>query len=293
VKHTFQDFGHAIDYLCGKSHDGTKPRCCPVFRGWRLGSTTQSCSPWRRYCQAVAIFAMPALSYGCAPPPCTCIVKLPPMPAACSGTDQSTSGDLREASQSKTANSEAQLHNDSSKRTVIWDGDGEGKGAKGWADCEKKPNCKSTLQPQEGAGLLKSVGLKLRSEGDGWMGGGWNFFGWWPANAGLDISGFHALRFAIRVESKDNSLAPDPATFTLYLKCSSKKEGCQSQTLNIAKYVDGNLFDGAWHLGTFPVADLTKEGFDIKSVSELDLSTWSKNRKEFSIDVDDIAFLSK
>ena len=176
---------------------------------------------------------------------------------------------------------------------VVWDGDAEvGKG-KGWADCDRKPQCKSNLAPQAGAGVKASVGLRLRGEGVGWIGGGWNFFGWWPADAGIDISAHKSFKFAIRIDSKDGSSAPDPRALTVRLKCSSKKEGCESESMNVAKQIKGNLYDGAWHVAIFPLADtIKKTGFDSKKVWELDLDTWSKTNKDFSVYIDDIAFSS-
>lgn len=223
---------------------------------------------------------------GCAPAPCTCIVKFPDPPPKGPCNAQAAQNDNASAS----ADSVQVVHR-SANAKLVWDGDTVGQSAKGWADCEKKPQCKASLLPEAGGGLNHSVGLKLRGDGAGWMGGGWNFFGWWPADAEVDTKSYKTLKFAIRIESKAAASAPDPKAFEIVLKCANAKSKCASKPANIAKYAEGNLFDGAWHSVKIPLAATVEAGvFDAKGISEIDFNTFSDTVKTFSIYVDDIAF---
>ena len=62
-------------------------------------------------------------------------------------------------------------------KAIIWDGDENGLTAKGWQDCDKKPDCKATQMPTPAVGFNNSVGLKLHGEDPGWIGFGWNLYG--------------------------------------------------------------------------------------------------------------------
>jgi len=69
-------------------------------------------------------------------------------------------------------------------RLVIWNGDDTGGGAQGWASCDKTAECKTKLGPDSGSGVNGSTALKFHGEGPGWLGMGWNLFGWYPETAG-------------------------------------------------------------------------------------------------------------
>ena len=258
--------------------------------GSRLLNDDTGSASRRRSRKMCGLTSLVLLLLDCTPAPCTCIIKFPPLPTAqpCTAT---TSDAVRDRVGSSGL---GQTANIGSASKMIWDGDAAGLTAKGWADCEKKPQCKSSLAPQAGVGLKASVGLKFRAEGEGWIGGGWNLFGWWPTDAGIDTSEFKSLRLAIRIESKDKTLAPDLGALIVNLKCSNKKDGCQSQNMKVADYVEGNLLDGNWHVVKLPLAELNKkEGFDPRKVWEIDLNTWSRMTKDFSVYIDDIAFESE
>jgi hypothetical protein len=175
-------------------------------------------------------------------------------------------------------------------KAIIWDGDENGLGAKGWQDCDKKPDCKVTLLPTPGTGFNNSVGLKAHGEGPGWIGFGWNWFGWYPENGGTDVSGYKFLKLRIRVEAKNADEAPDPASIGVSIKCSSNKEKGQSKDAPLVKHTKENLIDGQWHEVTIPTAVMAKAEYDPKTAWEFVLSTWSSTPRNFNLYLDDIRF---
>lgn len=175
-------------------------------------------------------------------------------------------------------------------KAIIWDGDDNGLSAKGWQDCDKKPDCKATLAPTPAVGFNNSVGLKAHGEGPGWIGFGWNWFGWYPENGGTDVSGYKYLKLRIRVEAKSPEEAPDPSSMSVSLKCSSNKEKGQSKDVALAKHSKENLIDGQWHEVSLPLADMKKDEFDPKTAWEFVFSTWSPVPRNFNIYLDDIRF---
>ena len=175
-------------------------------------------------------------------------------------------------------------------RLVLWDGDGAGGGAQGWDACDGKPGsgC-SKVGAAPGGGVNGSVGLKLHGEGPGWLGMGWNLFGWYPENAGHDMTPYSHLTFQIRVEAKSAETGPEVGSVAVLLGCSKIKK--DSATVVVEKYAKG-FNDGKWHKVEIPVAAFTKgtgAGFDPQSFWEFRLATWSGSPRNFDIYFDDIA----
>jgi hypothetical protein len=175
-------------------------------------------------------------------------------------------------------------------RLVIWDGDNAGTGAQGWDACDQKPACQVKAANTPGAGLENSNGLKFHGEGSGYIGMGWNLFGWYPENAGVDLTPYTHLTFQIKVDMKKTGAGlPDPGAAAVLLGCSRNK--FDSADAPIEKYVK-NFTDGKWHKVAIPVSDFTKgkgAKFDITSFWEFRVSTWSGMSRTFDIYVDDIA----
>jgi len=176
-------------------------------------------------------------------------------------------------------------------RLVIWDGEGGGiEGGKSWADCDKKGACKSTISAAAKMGKDGSSGLKFHAEGEGWQGGGWNWFGWWPETAGTDFRPYTHLTLWVQVVAKAPELAPEPGALGFSFGCSAGKKG--SAAINLGKY-EKNLFDGQWHKITIPLADFYtgKEGaeFDPGTVWEVRFNHWAGTPRNFDIVVDDLA----
>ena len=170
-------------------------------------------------------------------------------------------------------------------KLTVWDGDGVGPSAKGW--CEKRPLC--SLDPAPDSGHA-GVGLKYHAEGPEWLGFGWNWFGWWPKDAGTDITQYKNLNFWIRVQGKSDKEGPDPKSVQAQLACSKTEK--LSKGVPVADYVS-NFADGQWHEVTIPVAEFLKgEGaeFDPKSTWEFRIGTWASDARNFEIYFDDIGF---
>jgi hypothetical protein len=172
---------------------------------------------------------------------------------------------------------------------MVWDGDGVGQTAKGWTDCDKKPNCKVALVPAPNTGRNGSTSLKFHGEGAGWIGGGWNWFGWYPPTAGLDISGYKHLTFWMRIDAKGES-APDLSAITVSLRCSNGGKDSASAALD--RYAKGAA-DGEWHKVSVPISALRRgpgKDFDPHTAWEFVVGEWSATPKAFDIYFDEIGF---
>jgi hypothetical protein len=172
---------------------------------------------------------------------------------------------------------------------VVWNGDDTG-GGKGWADCDKKAECKASLAATPGAGNNGGMGLKFHGEGPGWIGMGWNWFGWYPETAGTDVSGYKSLTLRIRIDAKSKELAPDLSRSSVSLGCSKGKKNSADAALS--RY-GRDALDGKWHEVEVPIAHLMKGNgseFDPKTAWEFRLSIWSGTPRHFDIYIDDIAF---
>jgi len=174
-------------------------------------------------------------------------------------------------------------------RLVIWDGDGAGAGAQGWESCDKAPNCEAKVGPDPGSGLNGSNGLKLHGKGPGFIGMGWNIFGWYPETAGVDLTPYTHLTFQIRVQAKSPDDAPDPGSVGVLLGCSRSKK--DSATASVERYAKG-FEDGKWHKISIPISTFIKGNgaqFDLQSFWEFRIATWSASPRNFELYVDDIA----
>ena len=180
-------------------------------------------------------------------------------------------------------------------RLMIWDGDGGGiEGGQGWADCDKKPECKTKLEAIPGAGKDGTVGLRYHAEGPAWNGFGWNWFGWYPETAGTDISEYDNMTFWIRVEAESEELAPVPDSMNVLMGCSKGQKN--TADVPVAKYAD-NLLDGKWHQVIIPLKEFYKgktgKEFDPKTAWEFRLSTWAPSKRDFNVYFDEIAVHKK
>jgi hypothetical protein len=217
----------------------------------------------------------------CVCPPCS-------TPGAGAAVPTAGAGPSTAAVQSKSTGSTATAA--AGNRLVIWDGDGHsaGSGAKGWADCDKKPDCKSTLAPAPGVGKDNSTGLKLTTDGPGWKGGGWNWFGWWPETSGTDLSPYQTVSFWMRVDAKTPEMMPDPGAINVFIRSSKNK--AESQAISMDKF-GKDLADGKWHKVVVPLSELTREKpkFDPGTAWEFGVGVWTADPRTLSIYVDDIA----
>lgn len=198
------------------------------------------------------------------------------------------------AAASESAAPAADAPGTASAPLVVWDGDKNANG-KGWASCGKKEGCTTSVEPAPNEGH-SGAALKFKAEGPDWIGMGWNWHGWWPENAGSDISAYKELSFRIKVIAENAKEAPDPNSVGVTIGCSAN--GTKDETkkdADDAKVADftTNLIDGEWHDVVIPLATFfTDKGkdFDKKSAWEFRVSTWSQDPRKFEILIDDITF---
>jgi hypothetical protein len=175
-------------------------------------------------------------------------------------------------------------------RLVIWDGDEVGTGAQPWEGCDQKPQCQVKVGAEAGTGTNGSNGLKFHADGGGWIGMGWNLFGWYPENAGVDLTPYSHLTFQIRVEGKTPGVPTETGAASVLLGCSANKKN-DSASVPLDKFVR-NYADGKWHKVSIPISAFTKGAgakFDPHSFWEFRVSTWSGGPRSFDIFIDEIA----
>jgi len=166
------------------------------------------------------------------------------------------------------------------EKLVVWDGEDAANG-NSWVAPKKDTNY---FKAQDKDAHSGKTALELRAEGEQWMGGGWNWHGWWPEDSGDDISGFRNLTFWIKVTGRK------PASLTVALNCSSTKK--PTAALSILDY-SKDAADGQWHEVVIPMEDFAKKEkteFDPKKAWEIDLGTWAQEKDPVSLFIDDIAF---
>jgi hypothetical protein len=229
-----------------------------------------------------------AAQSGCVCPPCPGPGAAAPVAGAAAGAGVAAGAG---AAAGQASSGEASKPAAAGSRLVIWDGDGHtvGSGAKSWADCDKKPDCKVTMAAAKGSGKEGSTGLKLSTNGPGWKGGGWNWFGWWPETSGTDLTPYQNLSFWMRLEAKTPDALPEPGAVTVRLVCSKGKKSSFSVPMD---RFGKDLPDGQWHKITIPISELLKgEGkdFDPGTAWEFGVGVWTAEPRTFDIDVDEIA----
>src|SRR6185295_5251346 len=126
---------------------------------------------------------------------------------------------------------------------VVWDGDKHGGSAKEWSNCNLKGACESSVKVAPATGIGGSNALEWHTKGKDWKGFGWNWFGFYPEDAGTDVTKYQNLVFWIRLKVDDPKAAPDLKDLKVGLASSNKVE---SETVPLLSYVDG-IADNQWH----------------------------------------------
>jgi hypothetical protein len=178
------------------------------------------------------------------------------------------------------------------QRHVIWDGE-EVTAGQSWASCDKEGQCKSTLMPAPGKGAGGTSGLELHGEGPGWQGGGWNWFGWYPENAGTDLTGYDDLSFSVKVTAPSKDKSPSAGGISFAFGCSKDKKN--SADASLGKYAP-SAADGQWHEVHIPLADFfSGKGAecDARTAWELRVSSWSGTPVTFDLVLDNIVVSKK
>lgn len=222
---------------------------------------------------------MPAGALGCLCPPCAA----GPANAAAAPAPAAPDTAATPASSEPVA---------SGGKEIIWDGEDVTRG-QGWASCDKEGKCKASLAPKSGEGAGGSNGLELHGEGDGWQGGGWNWHGWYPENAGTDISGYDQLTFSIKITGADKSKTPQPTGINLSFGCSKDKKN--SADASLGKYA-ANAADGGWHEVSIPLQDFfggKGAECDARSAWEFRVGSWSGTPVNFDLVIDNLVVSKK
>jgi hypothetical protein len=178
---------------------------------------------------------------------------------------------------------------------IVWDGENPDQKAVGWAGPEvgKGGTTWATLKPVKGAGIDNGTALVWTAKGPEWKGFGWNWFSWWPSNAGTDITPYKFLVFKIRFDriSAADPLALDALNVTL--SCSDGG-GRRSVELPILAYLEEDPADGKWHEVVIPLKDILNDeasrAFNPKKTWELGMNMWTPENQDFTLVVDSIGF---
>ena len=174
---------------------------------------------------------------------------------------------------------------------LVWDGEGTGSQAKGWASCQKGTNCATSVEVKPGAGHDGSTGLEFKAKGPEWMGFGWNWFGWYPPTSGTDISKHKNLGFWIKIIGAAGK-KPEPYTVTVSLQGSSKGGKDETEALKLLDYVKG-FDDGEWHKVVVPLEPLLRgkgESFDTSKAWSITIGAWNQGERDYTIQLDEIEF---
>ena len=168
-----------------------------------------------------------------------------------------------------------------SEKMLVWDG-------------EKFASGLSWIAPQTPLNFFKAqsdeahsgkIGLAFHGEGAGYVGGGWNWHGWYPENSGDDIRKFRNLSFWVKAEC-----IGEQGGISVSLNCSGTKD--VTGTVNLLDY-QSDALDGKWHEVVIPLQDIYAQKqtkFDPARAWELDLSTWAPHDRTLTLYLDDIGF---
>ncbi len=177
---------------------------------------------------------------------------------------------------------------------LIWNGESADERGSGWASCqdERSGACQTSLAAEAGAGRGGSAGLHFNARGAEWMGFGWNWYGWWPQDAGTDISQRKSLAFAVKVVGKPGK-APEPFTVKIALGGSALGGQDSTEAIPLVDYAP-DFADGKWHDVTLPIgAMLRGKGarFDTQHTWSFVIGAWNQGEREYEIFIDDVRFM--
>lgn len=166
------------------------------------------------------------------------------------------------------------------KKLIVWDGEGIA-GGKAWAKPDTVTFKIQSAEVHEGKNALE-----FHAEGKDWVGGGWNWHGWWPADAGTDLTGYKNLVFWVKFGGEKK---PEKAWPKVHL--TSSNGGKATGDADLLKYCPA-FWDGKWHEVVIPLADLCgeKTEFDAKKAWEFDFGVACQEDVKFNVYIDDIAF---
>jgi len=174
---------------------------------------------------------------------------------------------------------------------IVWDGDHIGLNASGWSAPNKTVK---TIAVAPNVGFAQSNGLVWQAQGSQWMGFGWNWFSWWPSEAGTDITQRRQLVFRLRVDAKLPEQQPEPIGFMVALSSSTGTAKRSTASVQFGRSDLPYLCDGSWHKIAVPLSEFVErdnvKGFDATHAWEFVLGYWSPKLTTFTAYVDDIGF---
>ena len=165
-------------------------------------------------------------------------------------------------------------------KIVVWDG-GRLNGGKSWVSPQTGTNS-FLSQPAETD--TNKTQLEFHGSGPLYIGGGWNWRGYWPPTIGTDTTTNRNLAFWLKVSG---SAKPD----ILHVCLGSAGSTNTSRHVDIAGYAE-DVADGQWHEVVIPLPDLADPASDFNPAKtwELQFHTWSPTARDFSLLVNEIAF---
>jgi hypothetical protein len=174
----------------------------------------------------------------------------------------------------------------------VWTGEPGHDGGSGWDSCQdERPPCNTELRAVPGAGRDRSVGLHFSAQGPEWMGFGWNWYSWWPKEAGTDISRRNSLALAIQLVGEPGQ-RPEPHTVKIALGGSALDGHDATEAISIADF-EPDFADGRWHDVTLPLGAMLRgkgERFDTQRAWSFTIGAWNQGERKYEIFVDDVRF---
>jgi hypothetical protein len=164
---------------------------------------------------------------------------------------------------------------------TVWSGDEKLEG-RSWA----KLGPKGSLKVEDKAGVDGGRGLVLHMDGDGWRGGGVNWKGWFPADAGDDVRRYNALVFHIRQVSKVAD-----ADLTIQLVDNVKRKEGEQASNAVRVVADGGVekIDGKWRRVVLPLERFSRgKPLQLSRLWGIDFS--NTGDKELTFQIDRIGF---
>jgi photosystem II stability/assembly factor-like uncharacterized protein len=167
------------------------------------------------------------------------------------------------------------------RKLVIWNGE-DATGGKAWAGTA--PTTTLKIQGAEVHGGKSA--MEFHAEGKTWVGFNWNWHGWWPKDAGTDLTDFTTWTFW----AKFRGTKPANTQISVRLMSSGEKPNA-SANADLLKYCP-DLFDGQWHEIVVPL-DAIRAGapdFNLKKAWEFQVLVSSPGDINFTLYVDDVTF---
>ena len=165
---------------------------------------------------------------------------------------------------------------------LVWNGDEEAKGG-GWLWPEQAPMTKPA--PATTAARVGKMGLAMHVEGVPNAGFGWNWFGWFPKDAGSDLSAMTTLLVTLRVDG-----ASKPTSLRVQLKSNDGQGSAEVDLLPLYP----TICDGRWHEVAVPLATLRASGqLNPAKAWELDVALSAATPLLCDLSLDEIGFSRK